>query len=150
MLVKARLRVLIVERSPHPGGTAYVYHRKGFTFPMGPLGFSTPRLVRETLKTMDGGDLRLLPVQYRIKAFGLEIPVSLTFPKMIEELTELFPEEGQSVRQFFKDMEEIVSAMQLPDNHSNRSLLEETSKKSALEYLSGLVKDGGSGGSWEV
>jgi phytoene dehydrogenase-like protein len=90
---------------------------------------------------LDGGDLKLLPVSYRIKAFDLDIPVSLTFSRMIEELTKLFPEEGKSVKQFFKDMEEIVSAMQPPDNHSNRSLLEETSKKSALEYLSTSVKD---------
>jgi phytoene dehydrogenase-like protein len=142
MLVKAGLRVLILERNPHPGGTAYVYHRKGFTFPMGPLGFSTPRLIRETLKALDGDDLQLFPVQYRIKAFDLEIPVSLTFSKMIEKLIELFPKEGKSVKQFFKDMEKIVSAMQLPDNHRNRFLLEETSKKSALEYLSGTVRDG--------
>jgi len=142
MLVRSGLRVLILERNPHPGGTAYVYHRKGFTFPMGPLGFSTPGLIRETLKLLDGDDLKLLPVLYRIKAFDLDIPVSLTFPRMIDELTRLFPKEGKSVKQFFKDMEEIVSAMQPPDNHPNRSLLEETSKQSALEYLSGRVKDG--------
>jgi phytoene desaturase len=142
MLVKAGLRVLILERNPHPGGTAYVYRRKGFTFPMGPLGFSTPRLIRRTLKILDGEELKLLPVQYRIKAFDLEILLSLPFPRMIEELTKLFPEEGQSVKQFFRDVEVIVSAMQLPDNPLNRSFLEETSKKSALEYLSGMVKDG--------
>jgi phytoene dehydrogenase-like protein len=142
MLVKAGLRVLVLERSSHPGGTAYVYHRRGFTFPMGPLGFSTPSLIRETLKRLDGGDLKLLPVSYRIKAFDLDIPVSLTSPGMIEELTKLFPEEGKPVKQFFKDMEQIVSAMELPDDRVNRFLLEETSKKSALEYLSGRVKDG--------
>ncbi len=142
LLVKAGLRVLILERNPHPGGTAYVYHRKGFTFPMGPLGFSTPKLVRETLHALDGGDLELSPVRYRIKAFGLDIPISIPFPMMIEELTKVFPEEGHAIKRFFKDVEEIVSAMQLPDNNLNRSLLEETSKKSALEYLSGMVKDG--------
>src|SRR5512143_3648147 len=77
MLVKAGFHVLILERNPHPGGTAYVYHRKGFTFPMGPLGFSTPRLVRDIVKRLDGNDLKLLPVRYRVKAFGLDIPVSL-------------------------------------------------------------------------
>jgi phytoene dehydrogenase-like protein len=39
-LVKAGLRVLVLERNPHIGGTAYIYHRNGFPFPMGPLGFS--------------------------------------------------------------------------------------------------------------
>lgn len=142
VLVKAGLHVSILERNTHPGGTAYVYPRKGFTFPMGPLGFSSPRLVRDTFKILDGDDLKLLPVRYRIKAFDLEIPLSLTFPRMIEELTNLFPKEGKSIKQIFKDIKEIVSAIQLPDNTLNRSLLEETSKKSALEYLSGRVKDG--------
>jgi phytoene dehydrogenase-like protein len=142
ILVKAGLRVLILEKNPHPGGTAYVYHRKGFTFPMGPLGFSTPRLVGEIFKKLDGDDLKLFPVQYRIKAFDLDIPVSLTFSRMVEELTKRFPKEGKSVKRFFQDMEKISSAMQLPDNGPNRSLLEETSKRSALEYLSGMVRDG--------
>lgn len=35
-LVRAGLHVLVLERNPHPGGTAYVYHRRGFDFPMGP------------------------------------------------------------------------------------------------------------------
>ncbi len=142
LLVKAGLRVLILEKNPHPGGTAYVFHRKGFTFPMGPLGFSTPRLIGETLKILDGDDLKFLPVRYRIKAFDLEIPLSLAFPRMTEELTKHFPEEVKSIKQFFKDMEAVVSATQLLDNTLNRSLLEETSKKSALEYLSGMVTDG--------
>ena len=142
MLVKAGLRVLILERNPHPGGTAYVYHRKGFTFPMGPLGFSSPRLIKKALKILDEEDLKLLPVHYRIKAFGLEIPVSVTFSGMIEALTRLFPEEGKSIKQFFRDMKRIVSATQLPDHNFNRSFLEKTSKNSAFEYLSGKIKDG--------
>jgi len=141
MLVKAGLRVLVLERSPHPGGTAYVYKRKGFTFPMGPLGFSTPSLVGETLNSLDGGDLKLSPIQYRIKAFDLDIPISLPFPKMIEELTRIFPTEGKGVRQFFKDMEEMTSAIQFPDHDLNRSILEKAAKKSARDYLSGLVND---------
>jgi all-trans-retinol 13,14-reductase len=55
-LVKAGLRVLILERNPHIGGTAYVYHRKGFAFPMGPLGFSHPFLVQNILKDLGIGE----------------------------------------------------------------------------------------------
>lgn len=141
MLVKAGLRVLVLEKNPHPGGTAFVYKRKGFNFPMGPLGFSTPLLVRDTLSALNGGDLKLSQVQYRIKAFELEIPLSLTFPRMIEELTELFPNESKSVKQFFKVVQEIMSAMKYPDIDPNRSILEKASEKSALEYLSSLVND---------
>ena len=141
MLVKAGLRVLVLDRNPHPGGTAYVYKRNGFTFPMGPLGFSTPSLIRDTLVELDGGNLKLSQIQYRIKAFDLEIPISLPFPKMIEALTKLFPKEGKAIKQFFKDVEEIASAMQFPDVDLNRSILEKASEKSALEYFSSLVND---------
>ena len=141
LLVKAGLRVLILDRNPHPGGTAYVYKRKGFTFPMGPLGFSTPSLVRDTLYQLDGGELKLSKIQYRINAFDLDVPLSLPFPRMIEELTRLFPTEAKATTQFFKDVEEILSAIRFPDIDSNRPILEKASEKSALEYLSGLVKD---------
>jgi all-trans-retinol 13,14-reductase len=141
MLVQKGLNVLALDRNPHPGGTAYVYQRKGFTFPMGPLGFSTPLTVKETLNKLDGGDLKLSRVQYRIKAFDLEIPLSLPFTMMIEELTRLFPTEGKSIEQFFKGVEEIVSAIQFPKVDFNRSILGKATEKSALEYLSGFVKD---------
>ena len=177
MLVQKGLNVLALDRNPHPGGTAYVYTRKGFTFPMGPLGFSTPSTVKETLNKLDGGDLKLSRVQYRIRAFDLEIPLSLPFPMMIKELTRLFPTEGRSIGQFFKDVETIVSAIQFPEVDpfggakprllrrgkeaplrvnpeqarafrpgsrrvdSNRSILGKVAEKSALEYLSGFVKD---------
>ena len=141
MLVKAGLHVLILDRNPHPGGTAYVYQRKGFTFPMGPLGFSTPSLVRDTLYQLDGDELKLSKIQYRIKAFDLDIPLSLPFPRMIEELTRLFPTEDKAIGQFFKNVEEIVSAIQFPDVDFNRSILEKASEKSALDYLSGLIRD---------
>ena len=141
MLVKAGIHVLVLEKNPHPGGTAYVYQRKGFTFPMGPLGFSTPSIVRDTLRALDGDDLNLSPMQYRIKAFDLEIPLSLPFSEMIEKLTKLFSKEGKSVKLFFKDMEEILSAMKFPDTDLNRSILERVSEKSALAYLSSLVND---------
>jgi len=141
MLVKAGLHVLILDRNPHPGGTAYVYQRKGFTFPMGPLGFSTPSTVKETLSKLDGDDLKLSKIQYRIKAFDLDIPLSLPFPRMIEELTRLFPTEDKAIGQFFKNVEEIVSAIQFPDVDFNRSILEKASEKSALDYLSGLIRD---------
>jgi all-trans-retinol 13,14-reductase len=140
-LVKAGLRVLVLDRNPHPGGTAYVYQRKEFTFPMGPLGFGTPSMLKDTLSNLDGGDLKLSKIQYRIKAFDLDISLSLSFPRMIEELARLFPKEAKAITQFFKDVEEIVSAIQFPDIDPNYSILEKAMSKSASEYLSGLVKD---------
>jgi phytoene dehydrogenase-like protein len=85
-LVKAGLRVLVLERNPHIGGTAYVYHRRGFTFPMGPLGFSHPGLVQNAFKDLQvGNNIKLLRVHYRIRAFNLDLPLSLPFPEMVKE-----------------------------------------------------------------
>ena len=55
-LVKAGRQVLVLDRNPHPGGTAFVYRRRGFAFPMGPLGFSHPGRVSSLLEEVGGGD----------------------------------------------------------------------------------------------
>ena len=76
-LVKAGQRVLILEKSPHAGGTANVYTRKGFTFPMGPLGFSSPEVVRKALSDLkQDEDLDFSRVHYRLKAFDLGVCLS--------------------------------------------------------------------------
>jgi len=141
MLVKKGLNVLALDRNPHPGGTAYVYTRKGFTFPMGPLGFSTPSLVKDTFNELDGEGLKLSQIRYQVKAFNIDVPLSLPFSGMIEELTRLFPTEDEAIKKFFWNMEEIVSVMNFPDIDPNHSILEKAMSKSALEYLSGFVKD---------
>ena len=137
-LVKAGLRVLVLERNPHIGGTAYVYHRKGFTFPMGPLGFSHPGLVQDTLKGFEvGEDLKFSRVHYRIRAFDLDIPLSLPFAEMVKELSKLFLADAEGVKHFFEDMNELISK-QKPD--PNRSKLNQTHDISASEYLHDLIK----------
>jgi phytoene dehydrogenase-like protein len=139
-LVKAGLRVLVLERNPHIGGTAYVYHRKGFTFPMGPLGFSHPGLVQNILKGLGvGEDLKFSRVYYRIRAFGLDLPLSLPFPDMVKELSRLFPADAQGVKHFFEDISVWISKQKpVP----NRYKLNQAHDISASEYLHNLIKDG--------
>ena len=129
-LVKTGLRVLVLERNPHPGGTAYEYHRNGFTFPMGPLGFSQPDLVRDSLKDLQVGNaFELSRVHYRIRAFGLDIPLSLPFPEIVKELGDLFPTDAQGVEHFFRSIEEMIL-----NPHRGSAI-------SASEYLKGLIRD---------
>jgi len=138
-LVKAGLRVLVLERNPHIGGTAYVYHRKGVTFPMGPLGFSHPVLVQNTLKDLGvGEDLKFSRVHYRIRAFGLDFPLSLHFSELVRELAKSFPTDAEAVEHFFKDMDEFISKQKADPN---RSRLNQKHNISASEYLLNLIKD---------
>ena len=141
-LVKAGLHVLVLEKSPHPGGTAYVYHRKGFTFPMGPLGFTHPALVGGTLKDLgEWDDPKFYRVHYRVKAFNLEIPLSLPFSEIKKELARDFASDAQGVVQFFNDMEAIGSIPPHPSPHTNHSITRRFGEFSAAVHLGGLVND---------
>lgn len=139
-LVKAGLRVLILERNPHPGGTAYAYHRKRFTFPMGPLGFSHPHFVQEILQDLGvADDLKFSRVFYRMKAFDLDIPLSLPFPKMRKVLAKLFPIDAQSVEDFFKYAARLAATRKMLDSHHLQ--LNHGADISASEYLHRSIKD---------
>jgi phytoene dehydrogenase-like protein len=133
-LIKAGLKVLVLERNPHIGGTAYVYRRKGFTFPMGPLGFSHPELIQETLNKLEiGGNLNLSRVHYRLRAFNLDIPLSLPFHEMVGELAMIFPSEVRGLGEFFNDL--------MVMNPSGSLSIKKYPDISASEYLSHLIKD---------
>jgi len=107
-LVKAGLRVLVLERNPHPGGTAYVYQRKGFSFPMGPLGFSNLAIVKETLRRCGGREeLSFDRVHFHLRAFDLDLPLSLPFSEMVGAFTKHFPSDGTAVSQFFEDVGKV-------------------------------------------
>jgi phytoene dehydrogenase-like protein len=132
-LVKAGLRVLVLERNPHPGGTAYEYDRKGFTFPMGPLGFSSPEMVQNMLTDLEAGNnLDFSRVHYRIRAFGLDIPVSLPFPELAKKLSVLFPSDAQGIDRFFEEMTNRVSDALTPVKVPDIS---------ASEYIRGRIRD---------
>ncbi len=141
-LVKAGLRVLVLEKALHPGGTAYVYTRKGFTFPMGPLGFSTPKLVRESLAALgQDNSLHFRRVRYQIRAFDIKLPLSLTFSRIKEEMIARFPADLEGINRFFQDVKAILDAMRHPDLAKNRRLLEAAAKTSARGYLRELIAD---------
>ena len=53
------------------GGTAYVYTRKGFSFPMGPLGFGSPELIKSILKEIGSSyELTTRAVRYKVHALA--------------------------------------------------------------------------------
>lgn len=139
-LVAAGRRVLVLERNPHIGGTAYVYHRKGFTFPMGPLGFGHPGLVRRTLKDLGvGKDLAFRRVHYRVRAFDLDLPLSLPFPELVGELAQSFPSDAGAVARFFATMAECLPS---PEADLRRSGAHANYSISAAAYLHHHIRDG--------
>ncbi len=130
-LAREGLRVLVLEREGHPGGTAFTFFRRGYQFPMGPLGFSSPGLVREAWEELAGEPLCLERVDYLLRAFGLEVPLSLPFSRLEEKLAALFPGDGTGIRGFFAAVRE----------EAGRGFRGEASGSPAAGLLRGLVSD---------
>ncbi|MBC7230243.1 MAG: NAD(P)/FAD-dependent oxidoreductase [Actinobacteria bacterium] len=140
-LLHEGLSVLVLEAEAHPGGTAYLYRRRGFLFPMGPLGFSSPQLVKDALN--DAGITRELEtrrVHYQLTAFGMRVPLSLPYREMITRLSELFPDEEAGISRFFGHMRNLSRLQErLAGEGASRTRRGEA--VDAAAYLSGLIKD---------
>ena len=141
-LVKAGLRVLVLERNPHPGGTAYVYQRKGFSFPMGPLGFSNPGVVKDVLRRCGGREeLSFDRVHFHLRAFDLDLPLSLPFSEIVRTFTKHFSPDEQALRQFFQDVEKTTMSRQSPSDGERARRQKMLEQMAAEDYLRASVKD---------
>jgi phytoene dehydrogenase-like protein len=136
--------VLVADRNPHPGGTAYAFHRQGFWFPMGPMGLSSPALVRETMERLGlAAPPAMRPVHYRVRAFGLDAPLSAPLDGPRKSLADQRPEDAEGVEKFFDQVERIAKAMRAPEDGASRELLTEAAAVPAGKYLEGLIKHPG-------
>jgi all-trans-retinol 13,14-reductase len=141
-LVRAGRKVLVLDRNPHLAGTAWVFKRAGFIFPMGPLGFSSPRLVQKTISELvPGRELSLKRVHYRLRVFGLNLPLSLPRPTLQAAFIRDFPQEAEGLTRFFEKVEDLFHLLREPDSEKNRAALETAATESAREYLDPLIGD---------
>ncbi len=108
-------RVLVLDRNRHLGGTAYTYARKGYHFPMGPLGFSSPAEVHGLLADLTGRETCALRVGYRIRAMGLDLPLSLPPDGLTATLAAVFPAEAIGVARFFRMVDVPGEAVPVTD-----------------------------------
>ncbi len=141
-LVQAGCQVLVLDRNPHVAGTAWVFNRAGFSFPMGPLGFSGSHLVQKTISELvPGAELSLKRVHYRLRAFGLNLPLSLSRPALRAALSRIFPQEAQGITRFFEKVESLFNLLREPCSEKNRIALEAAANEPAREYLDTLIGD---------
>jgi phytoene dehydrogenase-like protein len=141
-LVREGLRVLVLDRNTHPAGTAYTFRRRGFHFPMGPLGFSTPGVMRRTLRALgDEQPPELRRVHYRLRAFGLDLPLSRSRPALERELIRGFPGETEGIRRFFSTLEDLNSLFRDPPEDAAGRVLPEAGGAPAREFLDREIGD---------
>ena len=104
-LARKGVRVLVLEKDPHPGGTSYVFRRGDYHFPMGPLAFSYPGYVSSLLSFLGIRE----PLEFRRNHFQLITPVmDLVYSRppaeLREELTRIFPLEKRGLKRIFQEL----------------------------------------------
>src|SRR4030042_468810 len=103
------LRVLVLEKNRHIGGTSYVFRRDGYTFPMGPLSFSFPDRVRGFLAAAGAeAEISFRRNHFQLISPGLDIIYSAPLESVRRELAKAFPLEKAGLEAFFDDLTGII------------------------------------------
>jgi phytoene dehydrogenase-like protein len=103
------LRVLVLEKNNHIGGTSYVFRRAGYTFPMGPLSFSFPDRVRSFLQAAGvEAEVNFRRNHFQLLSPGLDIVYSQPLESLRQELSRTFPAEARGLEAFFGDLTGII------------------------------------------
>jgi phytoene dehydrogenase-like protein len=109
-LAGAGLRVVVLEKKALPGGTSYVFRRRGYAFPMGPLSFGFPGRVRALLA--DAGVREEVPFrrsEFEIRTPALDVVISRPLVELEAELARLFPGERDGLARFFAALRSAVA-----------------------------------------
>ena len=107
-LAKNGKRVLVLEKDHHIGGTSYIFHRGGYSFPMGPLSFSFPHLVKDFLKGLDiETKIEFRRNHFQLITPSLDIIYSQAFETFKEELRGHFKRE-KGIDGFFEELEKMI------------------------------------------
>ena len=110
-LAKSGLKVLLAEKFNHAGGTATVFHREGYSFPTGPLSFSYPSYVSNTLKELGiRQEVNFKRSHFQYKSQDMDLILSYPFNQLAGELRNFFPQEGKGICSFFEVMKKLIDA----------------------------------------
>jgi phytoene dehydrogenase-like protein len=140
-LAKNGLKVLVLEKNPHIGGTSFIFKRDGYYFPMGPLSFSFPGRVQaffDELGIPDGIDFKRN--HFQLLTPGLDIVYSRPIKTLGEDLKKVFPEESEGIVRVMDELGEIVGLIQDLDRW-HPDFLAGPKKKKALELLDPSAKE---------
>jgi phytoene dehydrogenase-like protein len=134
-LAKNGLKVLVLEKNPHTGGTSSIFKRGGYYFPMGPLSFSFPGRVQaffDELGVPAGIDFKRN--HFQLLAPGLDIVYSRPIKTLGEDLKNAFPEESEGIDRVMDELGDIVGLIQDLDRW-HPDFLAGSKKKKALDHL---------------
>jgi phytoene dehydrogenase-like protein len=110
-LAKNGKSVLLLEKNPHIGGTSHIFRRGPYYFPMGPLSFSSPDLVKELLSEIGIREkIRFKRNHFQLITPFFDIIYSQSFDKLGKDLKNYFSNERQGIDIFIQKLLEIFKA----------------------------------------
>jgi all-trans-retinol 13,14-reductase len=112
-LTKHGLKVLILEQNFFYGGTSSIFKRHGYTFPMGPLSFSSPGEVRALFSKIGiTDDLQFSRNQFQLITPYMDIIYSQEINKLRDRLIQIYPNEKQGIETVFSILRAIMNALE--------------------------------------
>ncbi|MFX1392379.1 MAG: phytoene desaturase family protein [Promethearchaeota archaeon] len=105
-------KVLILEKIHHIGGTSHIFRRGDFLFPMGPLSFSFPNLVKEILD--DIGIHQKISFQrsnFQLITPEIDIIYSQEWNDFKKALKALYPEDRIGIEKFFLEFGKLLKGI---------------------------------------
>ena len=111
-LAKNGKKVLLLEKNPHCGGTSHIFHRSGYAFPMGALGFSYPSKIKEFLTSIGVKDgITFKRSHYQLITPRFDVLYSRTFDEFKADLKRIYPNE-KNIDAFFDRFEKIIGLVE--------------------------------------
>ena len=105
-------QVLVLERIFHLGGSSSIFKRGDFIFPMGPLSFSHPELVKNMLEKVGVSEkIEFSRSHFQFVSPELDIIYSQDWADFKEELKKKFPKESEGIEGFFSELNPLLEAI---------------------------------------
>ena len=105
-------QVLVLERIFFLGGSSCIFKRGDFIFPMGPLSFSHPELVKKMLEEIGISEkIEFKRSHFQFLSPEIDIIYSQDWADFKEELKNKFPKESEGIEGFFAEFNPILEAI---------------------------------------
>ena len=139
LLAKRGLKVAVVDKATHPGGSCGAFRREdtlfdqgsSMLFGWGEKGFNAHRFLFNCLE--EPIDIIQHELLYCIHFGDTKVRFFPNIEQFIEELVPLFPDEEQNLRRFYHDMEKLYTHVMV--ENPSYTTPDEVDRKAALESM---------------
>lgn len=115
-VAKHGLKVLLLEKIHHIGGTGHTFQRGSYKFPVGPLAFTHPDLVRKILAEIGMTEkLAFTREHFQLISPAMNLVYSRPLRDLQSKLKKIYPDEAAGIDDIFKIL--VMLARTLKDIH---------------------------------